>query len=135
MTTYAYSPATGELINTTAPASWMGTTQAAPPAFDPQAFGCFWNGTAWVLTPSIIGPTPAKQWATYQASAQAALDATDITVHRVIEAVALGKTTLTTTDVVAFMQYRSSLRAILSEAQPATIPIALPPKPAYPANT
>ena len=84
---------------------------------------------------ALQAPTPAQQWAAYKASIQAALDATDITVHRVIEAVALGKTSLTTADVVAYMQYRSSLRAILSEAQPATIPTALPTKPAYPANT
>jgi len=80
-------------------------------------------------------PTAAQQWKTYQASAQAALDATDTTVHRVIEAVALGKTTLTAADVVIYMEYRASLRAILSEAQPETIPTALPAKPAYPANT
>jgi hypothetical protein len=80
-------------------------------------------------------PTADEQWKNYQVSAQSALDATDVTVHRVIEAVALGKTTLTAADVVTFMEYRAALRAILSESQPETIPTALPTKPAYPANT
>lgn len=76
---------------------------------------------------------PAPTWQSFQASAQAALDKTDTTVHRVAEAVALGLTTWTTADVVAFMNYRRSLRAIVS-AQSGT-PGTLPTRPAYPANT
>lgn len=79
--------------------------------------------------------TVAEQWASYQAQAKAALEDTSTTVERIIEAVALGKTSLTATDVVAYMEYRAALRAILSEAQPDTIPTALPAKPPYPANT
>ena len=77
----------------------------------------------------------ANQWAAYQSSARAALMATDSTVARISEAISLGATTATTTDVVAFMQYRKTLRVILSQVQPTTIPTALPTKPPYPANT
>lgn len=80
-------------------------------------------------------PTSAQLWAAYQGQAQAALSISDTTMHRIGEAVALGRTTWTAADVVAFMQWRQSLRAILSQAQPATIPTALPTKPAYPAGT
>lgn len=77
----------------------------------------------------------ALEWLAYQKEAKAALDASDTTMHRITEAVSLGLTTLTTADVVAFMQWRRDLRSILSQSQPATTPTALPTKPAYPANT
>lgn len=80
-------------------------------------------------------PTSAQLWAEYQGQAQAALSVSDTTMHRIGEAVALGKTSWTTADVVAFVQWRQALRAILSQAQPATIPTALPAKPAYPVGT
>jgi hypothetical protein len=45
---YAYSPATGELINTEeSPADWMGTTTIAPPPHNPTKEGCFWRGSEW----------------------------------------------------------------------------------------
>lgn len=80
-------------------------------------------------------PTAADEWAAYRANALAALADTDTTMHRIVEGVALGSTSWTAADVVAFVQYRQSLRAILSEAQPSTIPASLPTKPAYPAGT
>lgn len=49
MTQYAYSPDTGEYILTGAPAAWMGTTDVAPPVFDPASAGCFWRGAAWEI--------------------------------------------------------------------------------------
>ena len=49
---YAYSPDTGELINTTTPAVWMLTTTIAPPAFNPAIAGCFFRNGAWVIVPA-----------------------------------------------------------------------------------
>lgn len=77
----------------------------------------------------------AAAWDAYKAEAQTALNDTDDIVLRVVEAVALGLTTYTTADVVAFVNYRRELRAILTETQPAVIPTSLPTKPAYPAGT
>jgi hypothetical protein len=79
--------------------------------------------------------TVAGQWAVYQASALAALDDTDTTIARIVEAVALGKTSMDAVDVVAFMSYRVALRVILSASMPAKIPAALPTRPAYPVGT
>ena len=56
MPKYAYSPATGELIRTEAPAYWMGLTETVPPEFDPQAAGCFWRGDHWEIVPAETGP-------------------------------------------------------------------------------
>lgn len=88
---------------------------------------------AW--PPAPPAPTNAQLWAEYQGQALAALADSDKTMHRIGEAVALGKTTWTATDVVAFVQWRQSLRAIQSQPQPATIPSSLPTRPAYPAGT
>jgi hypothetical protein len=69
---YAYSPHTGEFINTPTPADWMMTTPIAPPGFDPNLSGCFFKDGSWVIIPSQIGPTPTevilKQIATLEAS-------------------------------------------------------------------
>ncbi len=80
-------------------------------------------------------PTAAQQWMAYQGQARAALSASDTTMHRIAEAVALGATTWTTANVVAFASWRKALRAILTQTQPATIPTALPAMPPYPSGT
>ena len=49
---YAYSPHTGELINTDNPASWMQTTPIAPPMFNASTEGCFFQNGAWVIVPA-----------------------------------------------------------------------------------
>lgn len=49
MALYAYNPDTGELINTSRIADWMGTTTAKPPSFDSAVAGCFWRGDRWVI--------------------------------------------------------------------------------------
>lgn len=87
------------------------------------------------IIPLTSAQLSAQQWAAYQLSAKLALMSSDETVTRVSEAISLGLTTATTSDVVTFMQYRKSLRAILTQAQPTTIPTSLPTKPPYPANT
>lgn len=84
---------------------------------------------------ALAVPTAAQQWVAFQGQAQAALSGTSVTLERICEGVALGTCAFTNPDVVAFMSYRKALRAILSEAQPAAIPTALPIKPAYPAGT
>ena len=62
--------------------------------------------------------------------AQIALQKSDNTMHRIVEAVSLGLTTWTTADVVAWVNYRRSLRDIINGNSS-----TLPDKPAYPANT
>jgi hypothetical protein len=74
-------------------------------------------------------------WTEYQRQALAALSATDITVARISEAVALGHTTSNAPDVVAVMNYRRDLRAILSQPKPDVIPDELPAHPGFPAGT
>lgn len=74
--------------------------------------------------PAPPPPTLAQQAATL-------LPDTDITMHRITEAVSLDLNALTNADVVAWVTYRRELRAIAGGA-PAS---ALPTKPAYPAGT
>jgi hypothetical protein len=76
----------------------------------------------------------AQQWQAYQTQARQALASTDITVSRITEGVVKGTCALTNADVVAYMNYRESLRAILTQAQPTTIPTSLPTAP-FPAGT
>jgi hypothetical protein len=79
-------------------------------------------------------PVPAGPlWRAYQETAQAALDDSDTTMHRIAEAVSLGLNSWTGTDVVAWVDYRRSLRAIVSASS--GTPGTLPTKPAYPAGT
>lgn len=49
---YAYSPDTGELIQTDTPADWMKSTSIAPPVFDAATAGCFFQNSAWVVVQS-----------------------------------------------------------------------------------
>lgn len=67
----------------------------------------------------------------FVASAKAALDASDTTMLRIAEAVTLGATTWTVSDVVAWVDYRRALRALLT----ASAITSLPARPAYPAGT
>lgn len=91
---------------------------------------------AWVAlgNTASTAATP-EQWAVYQNAALKALQDSDITMHRILESVILGTVTAWTLDEQNWVNYRRTLRAILSQAQPATIPTALPTKPAYPAGT
>jgi hypothetical protein len=61
------------------------------------------------------------------------LDASDTTMHRVTEAVALGQNSWTNADVVAWVNYRRALRAIIDGSD--TTSIAIPARPAYPSGT
>jgi hypothetical protein len=75
------------------------------------------------------------RWSEYQRQALAALSATDITVARISEAVALGHTAWNAPDVVAVMNHRRDLRAILSQPKPDVIPDELPAHPGFPTGT
>lgn len=93
---------------------------------------------AWVAagnTPTPApAPTAAQQWAAYQALARAALDRSDVTMARVTEAVALGLNSSTGADVVAYVNWRRGLRAIVG-ASSGTAQAALPAEPPFPAGT
>jgi hypothetical protein len=90
---------------------------------------------AWMAEGNEATPyqPPAPTWGDFQSEARDALEATSHTMERITEAVSLGKTTLAAADVVAFMQYRVALRAIVSEKT--GTPGTLPAKPPYPAGT
>lgn len=66
MKNYAYSPATGELIQASVIAEWMGVTSVTPPEFDPVAASCFWRDGQWVVIPVDNTPTAddiaARRW-------------------------------------------------------------------------
>jgi hypothetical protein len=72
-------------------------------------------------------PSDAALWAAYQATAQNALEDSDITLLRCYEN---GLSV-----PVAWVTYRAALRSILSVAQPALIPAELPSRPDYPAGS
>lgn len=65
-----------------------------------------------------------------KASAKALLDAADLTMLRVAEAVALATNSWASDDVVAWVEYRRGLRAVIAGTAS-----ELPAKPAYPAGT
>jgi hypothetical protein len=88
------------------------------------------TGGVWTFSAPAT-PSAAVLLAGFIVSAQAALDASDTTMHRIAEGVSLGSTSWTGTDVVAWVTYRRALRALLSSTSAGT----LPTKPAYPAGT
>jgi hypothetical protein len=91
---------------------------------------------AWLAEGNAATPyaAPTPTWASYQLLCKSALERSDTTVARISEAISLGYTTSTTADVVAYMQWRRALRAILSAAT-GTPEVAPPTEPAYPAGT
>lgn len=72
-------------------------------------------------------PTLAEAWKAYQTQAQAALDASDVTVLRCVEKAIVVPTEWAT--------YRASLRAIVGATTLGDPTQPLPTKPAYPAGT
>ena len=125
---YAYSPDTGEFINTAEPSEWMASTEIAPPNYNPMLDGCFFKNGAWVIVP---GGDPAKEIEDYRAEAKAKLDATSITMERIQEAIIAGNTTYDRADVVAWATYRAALRIQIK----ATVVGVLPVRPDYPEGT
>lgn len=94
-----------------------------------------WTIVNQIAVTEYTNQQTAIQWQAYQSQAQAALDKTDVTVARVTEGVIKGTCAFANADVVAFMNYRESLRAILTQVQPTTIPTSLPTRPANPAGS
>ena len=57
MPEYYFSPHTGEIINTSTPADWMGKTHIAPPPFNPVNQGAFFRDGSWVVE-TALPPQP-----------------------------------------------------------------------------
>ncbi len=60
MPEYYFSPHTGEHINTSTPADWMGKTSIVPPPFNAANQGAFFREGVWVVetaVPVVIMPT------------------------------------------------------------------------------
>lgn len=55
---YAYSPHTGELIQTSNIANWMGTTEIEPPAFDKENESVYFRNGAWAIETPEPEPVP-----------------------------------------------------------------------------
>jgi hypothetical protein len=86
-----------------------------------------WLAAGNTPTPAQVEVVPLAQ------QAKTAISATDTTMLRIADAVAVGKTTWTTTDVAAWAAYRRALRAIVNGTDMTST--VLPVAPAYPANT
>lgn len=135
-------------------------TDLVPPAANAGYAVCFRNG-AWTQVADHRGETwwkaygepvvieqlgqevglsstepapPPPTWADLQAKAVTALARSDLTMLRVTEAVACGLTTFNAADVIAYVKYRRSLRAIVS-APTGDATQALPTQPAFPIGT
>ncbi|MDE2344434.1 MAG: hypothetical protein KGL63_13790 [Betaproteobacteria bacterium] len=112
------------------------------PFYDPITQDCtegtpsLTNGV-WVQTWGVTTASATEQAQRIKAQAQTTYNALIAggTVKRVLEGISLGTCAATNADVQAYMNYRRALRAILSQAQPATIPTALPTEPPHPAGT
>ena len=86
----------------------------------------------WVAAGNTPDPAPIPNpLPSFIASVQAALATSDETLKRVQEAISLGTNSATSADVVAFVNYRRALRALLS----ASTVLTLPTKPPFPAGT
>jgi hypothetical protein len=87
--------------------------------------------TSEQLSAAFPNYTSAAQAQANLSTAVLALAVSDVTMHRIAEAVSLGLTAWTTADVVAWVDYRRALRIIINASGSG----ALPTKPAYPAGT
>lgn len=105
--------------------AWVDVSSRTP---QPEAgWSAAESGGSWSFT------APAADSLSLARQARAAIAASDVTMLRVADAVAVGKTTWTAADVVAWATYRRALRALIDGADSAAT--ALPARPAYPANT
>ena len=88
---------------------------------------------AWVAAGNTADPVPPQTWAQFKGIAGAALAESDKTMVRIQEAIALALNTWTSADVVAWVNYRRALRAIVASSTGTNQ--TLPTQPAYPAGT
>jgi hypothetical protein len=90
--------------------------------------------TAWLgtgKTPTPIGTVGAAMGVVITQTE--ILDNSDTTMHRIAEAVSLGLNSWTGVDVVAWIDWRRALRAIVDGSDATST--SIPAKPAYPAGT
>lgn len=128
MNQYVYSPYTGEIINTVAPAIWMNTTNIIPPIFDATSTSVFFINGAWIISPHnpvLTAEILTKSLNDYQNAARNALLLTDITFIRIQEAITFGTVLNTDATVVEWINYRKALRTEIK----AVVLGALPTKP------
>lgn len=110
---YAYSPDTGELINTTTPAAWMLTTSIAPPAFDPATSGCFFRNGAWVI---VVSTAQADAHAKEKLAILDQVRALRETVLNRLTGIQLNTSATDTVTIAALQAARTSLLNITSSA-------------------
>ncbi|MAO52651.1 MAG: hypothetical protein CML16_17455 [Pusillimonas sp.] len=60
----AYSPHTGEHIQTNDPAPWMGRAGVEAPEYDRATQGCFWRGDTWEVVAAVPDPGPVPETVT-----------------------------------------------------------------------
>ena len=64
MPEFYFSPHTGEHIETTTPADWMGYTDQQPPAYNRQTQSAFFRDGAWVIEDAQPPAIPVPQQVT-----------------------------------------------------------------------
>ena len=64
MPEYYFSPHTGEHIETTTPADWMGRTATPPPAYDRATQGAFFRDGVWEVETAQPTAQPVPQQVT-----------------------------------------------------------------------
>ena len=74
MTTYYFSPHTGEHIETTTPADWMGRTATPPPAYDRATQGAFFRDGVWEVETAQPPAQPVPQQVTMRQARLALLE-------------------------------------------------------------
>ena len=82
-------------------------------------------------TPAPYAPPPSVLLGGFIASVQAALTASDGVMTRTQEAISLGLNTANSPDVIAYINYRRALRALLKSTAAGSLPISPP----FPAGT
>lgn len=131
MTQVAILDNSGTVINVvpTPDPSWSPVDgHSVVPTTNAQPGWTYANGI--FTSPAVVAPTAKQQLSDFKSLVLAALDASDETMIRVQEAISLGLSTAATADVVAFVNYRRALRALLNSASVTTLPT-----PIYPAGT
>lgn len=87
---------------------------------------------AWVSQGNTPDPIPQSHYLwSFISQIQGAINESDKTMLRVNEAISLGLNTITSEDVVAYVDYRRTLRSLLASQSVTNIPS----KPPYPAGT
>ena len=66
MPEFYFSPHTGEHINTSTPADWMGKTSIVPPPVNSANQGAFFREGAWVVETAQAPEMPPKQFSSLE---------------------------------------------------------------------